>query len=164
MPDPPAFPVAVELAAACIDGTHTDVAVLGFSNCVVVLATQLASVACLVHAVTSRLADAADHAADPQRLADCLAADAPVDLRFLLGNPAASAASSLYQILATTVAQRKLHASPADARPVILGIGLRLPRSYNLPAADGHDSAADLPALSPTITALAELVDKCRVW
>ncbi|KAJ2779354.1 hypothetical protein H4R18_004058 [Coemansia javaensis] len=163
-PAPPAFPVRVELAAATINGTHTDVAAIGFSGCVVVLATQLASIGSLVSAVVSRLPDgaaSAEHAAT--RLAG---ADVPVDVKFLLGSPAAaSPAASLYQILAIDVAQRKRAQNPGDPRPVVLGVALDLPRAYKLPP--GADAAAaddDPSAYAPVLRAVAELVDSCRVW
>ncbi|KAJ2479955.1 hypothetical protein IWW56_002761 [Coemansia sp. RSA 2131] len=159
--EPPVFPVSVKVAAAAIDNTHTDVAVLGFSNCIVILVTQLSSVGSLVQCVVSQLADTT--LVDPQHMADQLReASVPVDVKFLLGNPGACAASSLYQILATATSQRKHEQNPSDVRPVILGIGLDLPRAYKVSSMD--DGMPDLGAFSSTMNALALLVDECRVW
>ncbi|KAJ2823702.1 hypothetical protein IWW50_003659 [Coemansia erecta] len=178
--EPPVFPVSVKLAAAVIDNTHTDVAVLGFSNCVVILVTQLASVGCLVQTAVSQLADnsqdyycsssAPDLNDDPQNIADKLAAAAaasseiPVDVKFILGNPGSSAASSLYEILATAVSQRKHAQNPDDVRPTILGIGLNLPREYKISSTSDDGELADLGAFSSTISAVTALVDDCRAW
>ncbi|KAJ2122296.1 hypothetical protein IW139_003157 [Coemansia sp. RSA 353] len=159
--EPPVFPVSIKLTAARIDAKHTDVAVLGFSNCIVILVTQLSSVGSLVQCVVSQLADTM--LADPQHMADQLANEAsvPVDIKFLLGNPGACAASSLYQILATFLSQRKHTQNPSDVRPVVLGIGLDLPREYKVSIDDGMP---DLGAFSSTMNAVGALVDECRVW
>ncbi|KAJ2456370.1 Leucyl aminopeptidase yscIV, partial [Coemansia sp. RSA 2336] len=169
--DPPAFPVPVRLAAASINQVHTDVAVLGFSNCVVVLVTQLASVASLIRTTVSLLSDpaafpAAEDAA-PHSISDQLsaAADVPVDIKFILGNPAGSATSSLYQILATTISQRKHQQAPDDPRPLILGVGLKLPRECSL-SLSADDSPADISTFSSTINAPSmqpSIIDKCSL-
>ncbi|KAJ2795760.1 hypothetical protein H4R20_005768, partial [Coemansia guatemalensis] len=128
--DPPAFPVSVNVAAAVVNDKHTDVAVLGFSNCVVILLTQLQSIGSLIQAVASRMADSTGPM-EAEHIASKLSgiADLPVDLKFLLGNPSATTtASSLYQILAIELAQRKRHVSPNDARPIIVGVALDIPR------------------------------------
>ncbi|KAJ1717904.1 hypothetical protein LPJ61_007061 [Coemansia biformis] len=164
---PPVFPISVQLGAAAVNGVHTDVAVLGFSNCVVVLVTQLASIGSLVRTTVSRLSGGAGCAGGAEHALDELSAavDIPVDVKFLLGNPAAAAAaSSLYQILAIDIAQRKRRQSPQDARPVILGVALDLPRAYKLPSAADDGDAPGMDAYAPVLGALATLVDECRVW
>ncbi|KAJ2768360.1 hypothetical protein IWQ56_002966 [Coemansia nantahalensis] len=165
--DPPAFPISVQLAAATINGVHTDAAVLGFSNCVVALVTQLASIGSLVHATVSRLSDGTVSAEHALQELSC-AADVPVDVRFLLGNTSASAASSLYQILAINIAQSKHCQSPRDARPVILGVALDLSRTYKLSltagGGDGDEDTPDMAAHAPVLDALVSLVGECRVW
>ncbi|KAJ2161343.1 hypothetical protein GGF46_001521 [Coemansia sp. RSA 552] len=162
--DPPAFPVSVKLGAAIVGGTHTDAAVLGFSNCVVVLLTQLASIGSLVQATVSRVADGSDY--DIEHAMECLSTtpDLPIDVRFLLGNGAGTAAASLYQILAMDITQRKHRQSPKDARPIILGTALDLPRAYKLPPVAEDADVADASAYAPVLSALAALAEECRVW
>ncbi|KAJ1893445.1 hypothetical protein LPJ66_005750 [Kickxella alabastrina] len=163
-------PVSANVSAATIDGVHTDVAVLGFANCVVALVTQLASVGSLIQAVVASNAAAAhsdpfaDADADAERLA--ASADIPVDVKFLLGNPSASPASSLYQILAIHASQLKHSQNPGDSRPLLLGVALRLPRDLSLPlhAADNSSASPDMRAYMPLINAVAALVGECRVW
>ncbi|KAJ1893315.1 hypothetical protein LPJ66_005830 [Kickxella alabastrina] len=161
-------PVSANVSAATIDGVHTDVAVLGFANCVVALVTQLASVGSLIQAVVASNAAAAHSDpfadADAERLA--ASPDIPVDVKFLLGNPSASPASSLYQILAIHASQLKHSQNPGDSRPLLLGVALRLPRELSLPlhAADNGSASADMRAYMPLIDAVAALVGECRVW
>ncbi|ORX64391.1 hypothetical protein DL89DRAFT_262428 [Linderina pennispora] len=75
------FPVDVNVTAALIDDVHTDVAVLGFANCVVVLITQLASVGSIIQAVTSRVSYNDGEFGDLVEVDDV-----PVDIKFVLGN------------------------------------------------------------------------------
>ncbi|KAJ1785929.1 hypothetical protein LPJ59_006034 [Coemansia sp. RSA 2399] len=123
------FPVATKVAAGIIDGVHTDVTVLGFSNCVVVLVTQLSAVGSVLHAVASSLSNQGHEGSstnpfnDAESIVERLSSnvDIPVDIRFLLGNPAAaSGVASLYQICAINITQRKLKRSPDDRLSTIL--------------------------------------------
>ncbi|KAJ2513002.1 hypothetical protein H4217_006579 [Coemansia sp. RSA 1939] len=170
------FPVAAKVAAGVIDGLHTDVAVLGFSNCVIVLVSQLPSVGSILHAVTASLSNNG-HEGDLCRSfddAESIAAqlsgsdDIPVEIKFLLGNPGSvSSASSLYQIIAIHIAQSKSKQNPDDSRPILLGIGLKLPREYRLPASDdasGNDSICNINAYKGTVDAIDQLVGQCRIW
>ncbi|KAJ2501942.1 hypothetical protein GGH96_001468 [Coemansia sp. RSA 1972] len=156
--EPPVFSVSVKQAAAVIDTKHTEVAAISFSNCIVILVTQLSSVGSIMQCTVSQLADTA---LDPENIVDRLESNVPVDFKFLLGNPGACAASSLYQILATFLSQRKHKQNPSDVRPVVLGIGLDLPREYKV-STDG--GMPDLGAFSATMNAVGTLVDECRVW
>ncbi|KAJ1964416.1 hypothetical protein GGI12_001433 [Dipsacomyces acuminosporus] len=143
------FPVSVKVAAAVIDGIHTDVAALGFSNCVVVLVTQLASIGSIIQAVASHMSAANSGGTydDPDLAIHQLEAstDVPVDIKFLLGNASSTAAGSIYQVLAMQIAQEKHRQNPVDERPLIVGIGLKLQSS------------------SPVL-AMANLTSRCRVW
>ncbi|PIA19456.1 hypothetical protein COEREDRAFT_78811 [Coemansia reversa NRRL 1564] len=164
--DPPAFPVSVNIAAAVVNGKHTDIAVLGFSNCAVVLLTQLQSIGSLIQAIASRMTGSTEPV-EAEQVASRLAgiSDLPVDLKFLLGNPpTATTASSLYQILAIELAQRKRQLSPNDARPIIIGVALDIPRVYKLSSTSDDDSVPDPSAFSALIGSLATLVDKHKVW
>ncbi|KAJ1725374.1 hypothetical protein LPJ53_000412 [Coemansia erecta] len=155
------FPVSTSCTAALINDIHTDVAVLGFANYVVVLVTQLQSIGSLVESVASA---AAAHA-DPDALSRSVQ-DVPVDVKFILGSSNASApASSLYQILAIHLTQLKHAQNPADPRPLLLGVGLRLPRELTAPSSlDDHAELPDLSAYMPLIDAVGDVVSKCRPW
>ncbi|KAJ2787335.1 hypothetical protein GGI15_000819 [Coemansia interrupta] len=155
------FPVQTSCAAALIDGIHTDVAVLGFSNYVVVLVTQLQSIGSLMESVVSA---AATHS-DPDALSRSVQ-DIPVDVKFILGSQNASApVSSLYQILAIHLSQLKHAQNPADQRPLLLGVGLSLPRELVAPSGlDDHAELPDLSAHMPIINAVGDTVSRCRPW
>ncbi|KAJ1931647.1 hypothetical protein FBU59_006642, partial [Linderina macrospora] len=89
------FPIDIKVTAALINDVHTDVAVLGFANCIVVLITQLASVGSIIQAVTSRVSYNDGEFGDLSEVDDV-----PVDVKFVLGNANASKTASLYQICA----------------------------------------------------------------
>ncbi|KAJ1844892.1 hypothetical protein LPJ73_005023 [Coemansia sp. RSA 2703] len=165
------FPVSTSCAAAIINGIHTDVAVLGFSNYIVVLVTQLQSIATLVEsvisnaAVASATAAAADSDSDPDAPPHSLQ-DIPVDVKFILGSSNASApVSSLHQILAIHISQLKHAQNPADPRPLLLGVGLRLPRDLVAPPTlDDHADLPDLSTYMPLIDAITTIVSEHRPW
>lgn len=156
-------PVVVNTIAASIDGTQTDVAVLGFTDYVVVLVTQLAS------ASIGSILQATNHASfdDAEQAVEQLndeSADIAPDIKFVLGSSNATAASSLYQIIATQLSQRRHRQSPSDSRPLILGIGLDLPRECMRPSSTTMEHHGDLSviyAYKPIVDAIASLVDQC---
>ncbi|KAJ2707335.1 hypothetical protein FB645_000846 [Coemansia sp. IMI 203386] len=155
---------SVKVTAAVIDGVHTDVAVLGFSNCVVVLATQLSSIGSLIQAVISNNA-----LTQQEQFADTETPfsehDLPVDVKFVLGNSSATAASSLYEIMAIHATQLKHKQNPADHRPLLFGVALRLPREINSPTHDAEQSElTDLTKYTPVVNAVTAMVGDCRVW
>ncbi|KAJ2078995.1 hypothetical protein H4R24_004089 [Coemansia sp. RSA 988] len=164
--DPPAFPVSANVSAAVVNGKHTDIVVLGFSNCVVVLLTQLQSIGSLIQAVASRMADSTE-SMEAEHVASKLSAisDLPVDLKFLLGNPSATTiTSSLYQILAIELAQRKQHLSPNDTRPIIVGVALDISRACKFSSVFDDEIVAESSTFSTLVDALATLVGQCKVW
>ncbi|KAJ1805152.1 hypothetical protein LPJ56_005438 [Coemansia sp. RSA 2599] len=158
--------VSAKVAAAVIDGVHTDVAVLGFSNCVVVLATQLSSVGSLIQSVVSSNALAQqqeDQFADPEKLFS--EHDLPVDVKFVLGNSSATPASSLYEIMAIHATQLKHKQNPADGRPLLFGVALRLPREISgASRATEQEELPDLTVYTPLVNAITTMVGECRVW
>ncbi|KAI8324056.1 hypothetical protein GQ54DRAFT_82261 [Martensiomyces pterosporus] len=169
------FPVSVRVAAASIDGIHTDVAVVGFSNCVVVLITQLSSIGSIIQAVSSYVSNSSSNGAfdNPDSAADQLDADPdiPVDIKFVLGNASTTTAASIYQVLAMQIAQQKHKQNPLDGRPLVVGIGLRLAHKHiasSLSEYDGDDGSTDALAevarFSATIEACAALVSECHAW
>ncbi|KAJ2685225.1 hypothetical protein IWW39_004417 [Coemansia spiralis] len=158
------FPVSAKVGAGIINNVHTDVAVLGFSNCVVAIVTQLVSVGSIIKAVgTSAAASTQDAFYDAQLAVDQLStsADIPVEVKFVLGSSSATAASSLYQVLATHIYQHRREKDPLDSRPLIIGIGLRLPREYKLSQLDDDAGQPDLGEFLVTMQAIAGLVDEC---
>ncbi|KAJ2333262.1 hypothetical protein GGI00_002414 [Coemansia sp. RSA 2681] len=158
------FPVSAKVAAGLINGTHTDAVVLGFSNCVVVIVTQLASVGSIMHAIgTSAAVSNQGSICDAQSMVDQLtnSAEVPVEIKFVLGNSSATAASSLYQVLATHILQHRREKDPLDGRPLVLGIGLALPREYKLPLLDDDAGQPDSSEFGLTMRSIAALVDAC---
>ncbi|KAJ2816002.1 hypothetical protein GGI24_005862 [Coemansia furcata] len=161
------FPVLAKVAAGLINDTHTDVAVLEFSNCVVAIITQLASVGSIIQAVGASVASASasdqDAFYDAQPTVEQLAtgANIPVEVKFVLGNSSATAASSLYQVLATHIFQHWRGKNMSDGRPLILGIGLELPREYKLSLLDDDVGQLNLGKFMLTMRAVAALVDAC---
>ncbi|KAJ1644894.1 hypothetical protein J3B02_004811 [Coemansia erecta] len=155
--------VSAKVAAAVIDGVHTDVAVLGFSNCIVVLATQLSSVGSLIQSVISSNAfTQQDQFADPEKLLS--EHDLPVDVRFVLGNASATPSSSLYEIMAIHATQLKHKQNPSDGRPLLFGVALRLPREISGLSRSLEAELPDLTAYTPLVNAITTMVGECRVW
>ncbi|KAJ2864909.1 hypothetical protein GGH94_002613 [Coemansia aciculifera] len=158
------FPVSAKVVAGVIANVHTDVAVLGFSNCVVAIVTQLASVGSIIQAVGMSSAASNQNALyDAQSTVEQLAtsADIPIEVKFVLGNSSTTAASSLYQVLATHIYQHRREQDPLDDRPLILGVGLELPREYKTSLLDDDVDQPDLGAFMLTMSAVAALVDEC---
>ncbi|KAJ2747426.1 hypothetical protein GGI20_000565 [Coemansia sp. BCRC 34301] len=158
------FPVSAKVTAGIINGTHTDVAVLGFANLVVVVVAQLASIGSIMHAVQASAAASIQCSMyDAQSTVEQLtiSSDIPVELKFVLGSSSATTASSLYQALATHIFQHRREKDPLDVRPLILGIGLDLPREYKLPPSDDDAVQPDSSAFRVMMCNVAALVDEC---
>ncbi|KAJ1999150.1 hypothetical protein H4R26_005181, partial [Coemansia thaxteri] len=158
------FPVSIKTSAATINGIHTDVAVLGFTNCVVVIITQLASVASIIQAVGTSIVTGGqgtfdDAQAVVEHLASC--SEIPVEVKFVLGNSSATATCSLYQALATHIFQHRRGRDPMDSRPLTIGIGLDLPREFKLPLYEDSISLPQPGGFMPVVDAIAALVDDC---
>ncbi|KAJ1996414.1 hypothetical protein GGI25_000477 [Coemansia spiralis] len=169
------FPIATKVTAGTIDGIHTDVAVLGFSNCIVVIVSQLPSIGSIVQSVVTSISGQGHNGSGDNALDDEDSAveqlsrtpDIPVEIKFVLGNPGtAFTVTSLYQICAIHITQLKHRQNAADSRPIVLGVGLKLPREHKklAPEEDLDGDAGDLAVYTGTIDMLVGLVSQCRVW
>ncbi|KAJ2907946.1 hypothetical protein GGI21_003377 [Coemansia aciculifera] len=159
------FPVSAKVAAGNINGIHTDAAVLEFSNYVVVIVTQLASVGSIIQAVgmSAAVGNQGSVSWDAQSAVEHLSnsAEIPVEIKFILGSSGATTASSLYQVLATDIFQHRHEKDPLDSRPLILGFGLDLPRNYKLSPLDDSADQPDPSEFRQTMQSVAALVDHC---
>ncbi|KAI8868583.1 hypothetical protein GQ42DRAFT_164039 [Ramicandelaber brevisporus] len=129
------FPVKFAQAADVVQGVHTDVAVLGFTNRIVVIVTQLSNIASII---TCQLPQPARVAAMASAALSAPGQNADVDTntiatRFLLGH-GIDDRTMLNEIYATHLTAEIAGAALNDTRPVLCAISLK-PRD--------PDSAAD---------------------
>ncbi|RKP38384.1 hypothetical protein BJ085DRAFT_37890 [Dimargaris cristalligena] len=157
-----AFPVPIEQACILIAGNPTDIVVLGFSNRIVVLVTQLDNIGSLL---MTQLASSAEnpmisapmHNSDGSK--DLAESSVPIDTRFILGTPGDPALGMIYQLLATQITNTIYQANRYDGRQLLLGISLKDHRTLT----QRNDTTSG-NQLRETLGPLVEAIKQCRVW
>ncbi|KAF9135378.1 hypothetical protein BGW39_003175 [Mortierella sp. 14UC] len=151
------FPLINRQAARTIQGRHTEVLVVSFSDKILILVSQYGKVGSLIHTTV-----------DQQSLTQSTATGdldlASTSSSFLLGaGSSTSKKTQLYQVYASHISQMIQHQNPMETRPVVLSLALAI-QEPDVERSGGEGEKEDRLRDRELFENVVELVNECCVW
>ncbi|SNX82384.1 uncharacterized protein MEPE_01090 [Melanopsichium pennsylvanicum] len=174
---------------AVVNGTNTTVIAQSFADRIFITVTQLSKFGVLYQAITSTNPGFSSSSSSFDQYQPAASASLPsplpsTSITRLVGTEPSPNHAALYQLYVSQIAAIiKIHASPHDARPLIVSLALKInPDSQSAPIAfqndqdqhdedrDQHDEDEDESLLLTSeserqrFIATMDLIQQCRVW